>query len=361
MRLQGRYFDGTSLDPVEVQLVFDQGRLVVKNMDGQTMSAHPAQYIVLLYADRLGHRIDLGISGMKDLRLMIEGDGVRTKLGAHIPQVLGPVRNEGWASAAKVSAFLIGFFALLGLAAWQLERVLPVLVPDRYAADLGAELADSYKDFLGGTCSTPDGDAALAAMTKRLTQAYDTRIPLVVSVSDNDMVNAFALPGGQVVLFKGLITEAGSAEEVAGVLAHEIGHVKNRHPLRGLTRAMGLGIVASLISGSNVADLTQQLVSLGFNRTMEREADTEAVTILEGADVSLEPLAGFFERLASKGEKDLPDFVSFLSTHPMSGERAETLLSHVRAGDHLPILTDEEWSALQAMCGGDAAGQTSDE
>ena len=352
MELQGRYFDGSSLEPVPVQVVLDHQRLVVKSEDGRTISAYPVDYIMLLYTDRSGSRIDLGVDGLKDVRIMLNGAGVRADVGALIPKVLGPVRNDGWAASVKVSAILVGFFALLGLLVWQLERVLPYMISDGYAADLGEGLAESYSGFFGGTCSSSDGDQALQAMTTRLTADYDTRIPLMVRVTDNEMVNAFALPGGQIVLFRGLIANASSAEEVAGVLAHEIGHVKRRHALRGVTRAMGLGIIASLVSGSNVSEIAQQLVSLSFNRNMEREADEDAVIILNGAQVSLEPLAHFFDRLAHKAENDLPEFVGFLSTHPMSAERAEALRMQQSEAAPRKILSDDEWASLRNICGG---------
>ena len=97
-------------------------------------------------------------------------------------------------------------------------------------------------------------------------------------------VNAFAAPGGHVVVLSGLIDEAKSGDEVAGVLAHEIAHVIHRHPMESLVRAMGLAVLAEALSGDGLGGTAAMLLAVtAYSREAEAEADATAVALLEGS------------------------------------------------------------------------------
>ena len=95
------------------------------------------------------------------------------------------------------------------------------------------------------TCDAPAGRAALQRLKDRLTEGQGLRYDIDLAVFDHEMINAFAAPGGQIVIMRGLLDAAESPEEVAGVLAHEIGHVEARDPTRLAFRSAGsAGIIA---------------------------------------------------------------------------------------------------------------------
>lgn len=202
------------------------------------------------------------------------------------------------------------------------------------------------------TCASDAGARALETLRLRLTNGQNLRYPLRLRVFDHPMVNAFAAPGGQVVILRGLLDEAESADEVAGVLAHEIGHVEARDATRLAFRSAGSAGILSLLLGDAsggfvIALLGDHLLSAAYTREAEAKADTFAHSMLARAGISPQGMAAFFDRI-DKIDGDLP---SYLSTHPASEERA-ALARAARTGTTTPALSAEDWRALQSICTG---------
>ncbi len=172
---------------------------------------------------------------------------------------------------------------------------------------MGEKMVGEFASILSGFeepkfCSTPDGDRALQRMLTRVESVSDVHLPLRVQVLDHKMINAFALPGGQIVLFRGLIDKADSPEEVAGVLAHEIGHVVNRDPTRIALRSAGsaglLGLLLGDFTGATVTvALSEALLRSGYQREAEAAADDFANAALSAQGLPTKPFAGFFLKL----------------------------------------------------------------
>jgi predicted Zn-dependent protease len=141
-------------------------------------------------------------------------------------------------------------------------------------------------------------------------------------VVDSDEVNAFALPGGYVVVNRALLAQAASGEEVAAVLAHELSHVTLRHNTRRLAGSLGVSAALALILGA--VDIAApaygvaHLASLQYDRAGEKEADEHGRTLLLRAGISPLGMATFFERLRAA-----PSPPELFSTHPDPGDRAE--------------------------------------
>ena len=206
--------------------------------------------------------------------------------------------------------------------------------------------------FLASKEVVPENEAtrAIKLIVDRLEAASaDQRFEFKVSIQRNKEVNAFAAPGGLIVVYTGLIAEAGSAEEVAGVLAHEMAHATNRHSMRQMLYAGGLLPLAGLLIGQpDAAALFQslgQLSELKFSRTQEEDADRTGFDTLVAAGISAEGMARFFDRLAEAGAPP-----SFLSTHPSSTDRAASIRARARSLapakpiEPLPI----DWDAVKA-------------
>jgi predicted Zn-dependent protease len=135
-------------------------------------------------------------------------------------------------------------------------------------------------------------------------------------------VNAFALPGGYIVVNSGLLASAESGEEVAAVLAHELSHVTARHSTKRLVGGLGagaaLGVLFGMIDVSAPAYPLAQLAGLRYERGQESEADELGEALLMRAGISPLGMVTFFERL-----RDSPRPPELLSTHPDPGDRAE--------------------------------------
>lgn len=144
-------------------------------------------------------------------------------------------------------------------------------------------------------------------------------------IAEDPRVNAFALPGGNVVVFTGLLRAAESAEEVAGVLAHEISHVEMRHTLRNMIHGLGwravLGVALWDFSGGVWGNMARELGNLRYSRDLELEADREGVRLLRRAGLPAEGMARFFERM-DRSRKSPP---ALLSSHPGGVERLAAL------------------------------------
>ncbi len=155
-------------------------------------------------------------------------------------------------------------------------------------------------------------------------------------VAEDPAVNALAVPGGHVVVFTGLLRAAESAEEVAGVLAHEISHVERRHALRNLLHGLGwraiLNVALGDFSGGVWSNMAAELGALGYGRNLELEADLEGLKLLRRAGIPAEGMGAFFERLAAGGGPR----VALLSTHPAGAERLAALRDALRKQGQYP-------------------------
>lgn len=218
---------------------------------------------------------------------------------------------------------------VLGL--WFGSDVLVELAVDRIPIEWEQKLgASAYQDFLGQHDLVKDGPSVDAV--KEITQRLASQVPknpytFEVTVVKNDVVNAFALPGGYIVVFTGLMKKAESPEEVAGVLAHELNHVLQRHGLERIVKQLGFVAVVSIVLGNQqglggiMKRLGMELMTLKFGRAQETEADLTGLELLYRAKINPEGMITFFQRLAEKDEGR----VEWLSTHPMSSARADRL------------------------------------
>lgn len=153
-------------------------------------------------------------------------------------------------------------------------------------------------------------------------------------IIDSPDVNAFALPGGYIYVNRGLIQEADNESELAGVLAHEIGHVVARHSVEQVKRAqitgLGLGVLDMILgsrgTGARIANVATQMVASGafmkFSRDAEREADRLGARNLYDADYDARGMVTFFQKLDSMRESNPNAIEKFFATHPSPDERA---------------------------------------
>ncbi len=168
-------------------------------------------------------------------------------------------------------------------------------------------------------------------------------------LAHDDQANAFALPGGHVVVYTGLLKQMTCDDELAGVLAHEISHVRLRHSLRRLIQGLGwrVVLVAALGTGSQgwMGDLLHTLGELHYSREMEREADLGALDLLRRAGLPAGGLARFFERLTQESGQ----FPVLLASHPANAERLAAIRDALTEHGPYPNQSmDIDWAAVLA-------------
>lgn len=279
------------------------------------------------------------------------------QLTAHLDRAAEQVRRARhshrllWGSVLGV-VFGLGLLLWFGtdlMVEWAVARI-----PIEWEQKLGETV---YQDFLSKETVLKEGPAvsAVQEMTQRLTE----KIPhnpykFQISVVQSPVVNAFALPGGYVVVFTGLMTKAESGEEVAGVLSHELNHVLQRHGLERMVKMLGLAAVVGIVLGDQqgltglAKQVGMELVTLKFGRAQETEADVTGIRLLSDARIAPDGMIRFFERLSEKDKERVEVF----STHPMSAARAALLKAELAA---LPKRSPEpftfQWKTIQDSLG----------
>lgn len=357
--VEAAYYDGQSAARQQVQ--------VSATSDARSLMIQPARRSALVWplsdlravetaADRLV--VTLHRAGEPaEARLILTDPALVAWITAAAPDL-----HRRDVAAGTVPKVALRVAAALGAVALILFVLLPA-ISDRLAAALprdqevafGKAVVRQMSEFFGDgqavrVCDTAIGVAALDRMVTRLTDGQGLGYDLQVVVIDSPIVNAFAAPGGHVVILRGLLDEAQSPDEVAGVLAHEIGHVEARDATRLAFRAAGSAGILSLLFGdvSGGAAITlagNHLMNAAYTREAESAADAFALRLLSGARIGTAGFADFFDRIDGM-DGDLP---AYLSTHPESALRAAQARSSGMAGT--PALTDSQWQALRAICG----------
>lgn len=221
-------------------------------------------------------------------------------------------------------------------------------IPAKWEERLGDA---AFSQLKAGTrfIEAPEVNAMLARITgPLLSHIPQERYPFEIHIAQDDTVNAFALPGGIIVLNAGLILEARSSEEIAGVLAHEAAHVTLRHGLRQMIGSAGIFLLVQAFFGDAsgilavMAENSAFLLTRKYSRDYERQADETGWRYLIDAGIDPRGMSAFFELLLKKQEESdagktlsaLGDAFNFLSTHPTSRERIDHLSDMWKRSDH---------------------------
>jgi Zn-dependent protease with chaperone function len=251
--------------------------------------------------------------------------------------------------ALAVSLYLWGMPALAGMAAAR--------VPVTWEASLG-ETVVAHIVPTGKRCEDARRQQAVDTIVSALLrgapgQPYRFRVTVV----DDTAVNALAAPGGALVLYRGLLERTTSADELAGVLAHEIQHVLHRHGTRMLLQrastALLLAAVAGDVSGVMAFGLeaARTLGDLQFSRQNEEEADHDGLRMLLAAGIDPRGMLEFFRKVATL-ESTTGTLPRYLSSHPPSADRLERLKALAAAAPPAPpVLPGYDWDDVKKMCG----------
>lgn len=353
----GRYnMTNSASDPFFSISHLDGKTAVRRNVEIQTIGQNfylleqehrygPFAFERLQFTSQNGDAISYGYDDIDGWRLTVSGP-----IPAELQSLLPPVRHYGsWVdtlglgAATGVFASISAVVLFVGLTA---PQWLAPLIPQSFENNLGDALVG---DFGGRICDTPKGKAALQKLVDSLDNKSDE---LQVEVVNIKMLNAVALPGGKVFLFEGLVQQAASVDEVAGVLGHEIGHVRERHVMQSLLRQLGLSLILGGMN-ENVGGVISGALANSYGRDAESEADAYSIDILSKANISPLPTKGFFEKLAkmTNEDGDGKTIASYMSSHPLSTARANEFdKSYDKSKNYQPALTTSEWNAIKSMC-----------
>lgn len=197
---------------------------------------------------------------------------------------------------------------------------------------IGKTFFDSYSSTPGVSFVKNDSiQNTISEITSRLLASVNAKkYNYVFYLVKNDEPNAFTMPGGTIVIYTGLIQLARSPEELASVLAHEIGHAEQRHVVSKIIKQLGLSVVFSIFMGDGAfigAELGKELLSTSFDRDQEREADDYGLKLLEQSSIDPKSMAGFFTKLNEKG-LSYSKSIELIMTHPNNDSRISKSLTY---------------------------------
>jgi Zn-dependent protease with chaperone function len=211
--------------------------------------------------------------------------------------------------------------ALAALAVFFVDIVV-ALVPPRTEAELFADF-----DFASVLPARLEEAPPLQALAERLSRHWpDSPYQFKVAVLDETRLNALALPGGTILVTRGLVDAAESENELAFVIGHEIGHFKNRDHLRQLGRGFAFGLLLLVVSGSDGGFVGSNVLATAraFDRRQESAADRVAAELVQAEYGHVAGAWRFLERRASENA-GLDRFAAYFRTHPASAARVNAL------------------------------------
>jgi predicted Zn-dependent protease len=265
--------------------------------------------------------------------------GVTPKARAYIGLTLAFV-----AALIAAAAYLVFRFAPAFL-----TNIVPVSWEERLGRATVAQMAPEP-----ARCSDPQLAAAVESIAGRL-EPRDSPYRFDVIVADDPAINAFAAPGGWIVVNRGLLRKTQSAEELAGVLAHEMQHVLQRHTTNGILRQLSWRAALALLLGdAGAADILYAagvLRELSYQREAEESADREGLRMMRDARIDPAGMTAMLEMLEREATST-PQSMAYLSTHPDTAERRARIEALARAMRDAPepLLTGVAWESVSARC-----------
>ena len=254
-------------------------------------------------------------------------------------------------------------------------KIIPYYFVDQLADKIPLEWEETIGDAVLSTFpveKNPDPRVmSLLTDTLRLlkqSKVEETPYNLKVFILPTEQINALALPGGNIIIFEGLLKIADSPEEIAGLLAHEAQHIFLKHSTRGILRNLASGMLLALVRGDantvmeGVVGIAGQLNTLGFSRKMETEADIKAIELMLEAKINPKGMLSIFKKLLkeelkleenkknSSISKNAKEVFSYLSTHPSAKIRIKELEKKIKNNSEklwIPLYPNSNWNEIK--------------
>ena len=369
MRTEAEFNDGKSALPHPAVCYFLGERLELRSPGGDKLAVWARDDILAESPEKRPLRLRRSANGGE--RLVVRDDAAIDRFKVWLSPVLSRHRakiRRRWLLGA-VAVWLLLALGWLGVP--YAVNFVADRIPYEWERAMGEEARGVVGRILSGVYSGDapwrdcgPGYAALRELAARLENADDAGgYAFSVSVLDADLVNAFALPGGFIVVTTGLIRQCRTPDELAGVLAHEMAHVTERHNTRRLVRDQALAFVLKLATGGGdtanfAGSVGNAVVSSKFSREDEREADILGVRRLARAGINPESTAQFFAGIARQESEDR---FPYLDSHPRVRDRQEYMRVEAALfpGPFTPALDEDQWRLLQGHAAkkGDACDQ----
>ena len=361
---QGQYFDGRSPIAHRVTVEITPAGLKIHGAPEhqglwpfeqihQTQGRYEGEEVRL---ERRDEHHDLLV--VDDANFLVALHRLAPREASHLHNPHTRTRRFWFTVAAGLLAIpLIWFVYAKGVPA--LSFPLTNLIPYSWETHLGDALVEEIAP-VDQRCTDPQALEKINFLVQALMSTVET-VPYTfhIAVVDKPILNALALPGGHIIIFRGLLESTETPEEFAGVLAHEIQHVLQRHGMRLLVQNMTLGLIIGALTGdisgimAFVLEGAHVLQALSYSRSAEEEADREGMALLLAAGINPEGMLSFFEYPKEQhSENDQDPLWRYLSTHPTAGDRMVKLRDQAKAASQSShsLSPLDDWQQITALC-----------
>jgi Zn-dependent protease with chaperone function len=362
----GIFFDGVTSARRQVMVEAAPDLLRIRAGDGTALAEWP--YDQLEHLSAPDGVLRLGRTGNPALARLELRDA---QLAAAIDERSLPVDRSGrserrmrnkviaWSLAATVSLVLVAVWVvplianrLAPLVPFSIERKLGAAIERQVRASLDSGHANAAFEC-GNTAKEKPGRAAFDKLMSQIETAAGVPIPLTAAVVRKADANAFALPGGYIFVFQGLIDKAETPDELAGVIAHEVGHVAHRDGTRAVLQGAGLSLLFGMllgdfVGGGAVVFAAKTILQTSYSREVEAAADGYGVALMTKIGGNARALGHLLTRIEGTthpGPKILLD-------HPETRERVASIEAMAKSAPTRPLLASAEWAALKNICTG---------
>jgi len=363
MMEKASYFDGLVASPRSASIRLTETDLIISCEDGLAVM-WPLQDVRFVDVPGDGQPIRLRkLYDGRDRLTLPSGFDVE-ELRLHCPDLAHG--NTGWSRNWK--KILIWSGGAAASVAFLILVAIPIIakgiahnLPEEFEARMGTEVKEQIikilarsedKQLNGLNICTGPGVGDLKLLVDRLSRGLDEAPSLNVEVVNLDINNAFALPGGNILIFEGLLKNLKHPNELAGILSHEMAHAYYRHPTENLFREIGTFAVIGLVfgdmtGGTVLAGLGKLLIGSAYSREAERESDELGVRLMNAAGIDARPLGDFLMRLYAEQGK-LEGLFSIVLTHPGSKKRAGKVRELSEGTE--PAFQRGAWERVRSVC-----------
>ena len=369
MQGTGIFFDGMTSARHDVSVELDSATLRVLGPDGASLAEWPYDEIQQFATGddvlRLGRRGQTVLA-----RLEIRDAALAAAIDERSKTVDRAGGNDrrarahviGWSIAAAAALVVVAVFVVPAIAA-RLAPVIPAGIERRLGDAVDAQvrsMLDTKKLGPRLVCGEGEsgqaGQAALAALVAKLAAGAALPTPIRVSAIHRAEANAITLPGGHIYVYEGLLAKAESPDELAGVIAHEMGHVAHRDGTRSMLQGAGLSLLFGLllgdfVGGGAVVIAAKSLIQSSYSREVEMAADAYGVRLVNKVGGNPLALGTFLTRIDTRGSHGARLWLD----HPQAEDRLaaiNAIAAAPAAHGSQALLTSAQWSALKRICAG---------
>jgi predicted Zn-dependent protease len=251
---------------------------------------------------------------------------------------------------------MVAVFGMAILAANQVDWMTLFDVEENVSST-EEELGDLIWESISKTNEVVEEDEIImpidSILSKLCAKNNIDREDIKLHVVYNNQVNAFALPNNHLVVYTGLLESVENEAELAGVLGHELAHLELDHVMKKLVKEIGLAVIISLTAGNGNTEVllesVKTLTSSAYDRSLETDADLKSVDYMIEADINPGSFADFLYLMGSSDDT-AERYMSWVSSHPYSKERAEKIIeySQEQTYENVEILAPKTWKLLKA-------------